>query len=395
MSLWQINIIMDKFNRRKFIKSASLASLGSASLLAAACSKKEGDHNVSVNINTNETYEWKMVTTWPPNFPIFTDRLNEFAKAIEKMSSGKMKIQVYGGGELVPPFESFEAVSQGTAEMGHGAAYYWAGKSPVMQFFTSVPFGMNAQQTNAWLYYGGGLDLWREEYAKYNLTTFPGGNTGGQMGGWFNKEINTIADFNGLKIRMPGLGGKVVTKAGATSILSPGGEIYTNLERGVIDATEWIGPNHDYVMGFHKIAKYYYYPGWHEPSACCDLFINKATFDKLPAELQDMISEGAAALNVEMLSDFETKNSEYLIKIKQESGVELKEFPQEVLDKLQELTAEVINEITNSNADCKRVYDSYKQFYDNIAQWSSLVDRNYLAGQNTAPEKKEEEKKPA
>lgn len=395
MSLWQINIIMDKFNRRKFIKSASLASLGSASLLAAACSKKEGDHNVSVNINTNETYEWKMVTTWPPNFPIFTDRLNEFAKAVEKMSSGRMKIQVYGGGELVPPFESFEAVSQGTAEMGHGAAYYWAGKSPVMQFFTSVPFGMNAQQTNAWLYYGGGLDLWREEYAKYNLTTFPGGNTGGQMGGWFNKEINTIADFNGLKIRMPGLGGKVVTKAGATSILSPGGEIYTNLERGVIDATEWIGPNHDYVMGFHKIAKYYYYPGWHEPSACCDLFINKATFDKLPAELQDMISEGAAALNVEMLSDFETKNSEYLIKIKQESGVELKEFPQEVLDKLQELTAEVINEITNSNADCKRVYDSYKQFYDNIAQWSSLVDRNYLAGQNTAPEKKEEEKKPA
>ena len=395
MSLWQINIIMDKFNRRKFIKSASLASLGSASLLAAACSKKEGDHNVSVNINTNETYEWKMVTTWPPNFPIFTDRLNEFAKAIEKMSSGKMKIQVYGGGELVPPFESFEAVSQGTAEMGHGAAYYWAGKSPVMQFFTSVPFGMNAQQTNAWLYYGGGLDLWREEYAKYNLTTFPGGNTGGQMGGWFNKEINTIADFNGLKIRMPGLGGKVVTKAGATSILSPGGEIYTNLERGVIDATEWIGPNHDYVMGFHKIAKYYYYPGWHEPSACCDLFINKATFDKLPAELQDMISEGAAALNVEMLSDFETKNSEYLIKIKQESGVELKEFPQEVLDKLQELTAEVINEITNSNADCKRVYDSYKQFYDNIAQWSSLVDRNYLAGQNTVPEEKEEEKKPA
>ncbi|MCB0721514.1 MAG: TRAP transporter substrate-binding protein [Ignavibacteriae bacterium] len=386
---------MDKFNRRKFIKSASLASLGSASLLAAACSKKEGDHNVSVNINTNETYEWKMVTTWPPNFPIFTDRLNEFAKAVEKMSSGRMKIQVYGGGELVPPFESFEAVSQGTAEMGHGAAYYWAGKSPVMQFFTSVPFGMNAQQTNAWLYYGGGLDLWREEYAKYNLTTFPGGNTGGQMGGWFNKEINTIADFNGLKIRMPGLGGKVVTKAGATSILSPGGEIYTNLERGVIDATEWIGPNHDYVMGFHKIAKYYYYPGWHEPSACCDLFINKATFDKLPAELQDMISEGAAALNVEMLSDFETKNSEYLIKIKQESGVELKEFPQEVLDKLQELTAEVINEITNSNADCKRVYDSYKQFYDNIAQWSSLVDRNYLAGQNTAPEKKEEEKKPA
>lgn len=395
MSLWQINIIMDKFNRRKFIKSASLASLGGASLLAAACSKKEGDHNVSVNINTNETYEWKMVTTWPPNFPIFTDRLNEFAKAVEKMSSGRMKIQVYGGGELVPPFESFEAVSQGTAEMGHGAAYYWAGKSPVMQFFTSVPFGMNAQQTNAWLYYGGGLDLWREEYAKYNLTTFPGGNTGGQMGGWFNKEINTIADFNGLKIRMPGLGGKVVTKAGATSILSPGGEIYTNLERGVIDATEWIGPNHDYVMGFHKIAKYYYYPGWHEPSACCDLFINKATFDKLPAELQDMISEGAAALNVEMLSDFETKNSEYLIKIKQESGVELKEFPQEVLDKLQELTAEVINEITNSNADCKRVYDSYKQFYDNIAQWSSLVDRNYLAGQNTAPEKKEEEKKPA
>lgn len=370
---------MKKFNRRKFIKSASIASLGSASLLAAACSNKEGN-NTSVNINTGEKYDWKMVTTWPPNFPIFTERLNEFAKAMEKMSSGQMKIQVYGGGELVPPFESFDAVSQGTAEMGHGASYYWAGKSPVMQFFASVPFGMNAQQTNAWFYYGGGLDLWREEYAKFNLTTFPAGNTGGQMGGWFNKEINSIADFNGLKIRMPGLGGKVVTKAGATSILSPGGEIYTNLERGVIDATEWIGPNHDFMMGFQKIAKYYYYPGWQEPSACCDLFVNKSAYDKLPSELQEMIAEGAAALNMKVLSDFEAKNSEFLQKIKQEGGVQLKEFPQEVLARLHELTNEVINELTASNADCKKVYDSYSKFYKEISEWSSLVDRNYLAG---------------
>ncbi len=374
---------MKKFDRRNFIKSASVAALGSSSLIAAACSNKEGHNNVNVNVNTGETYEWKMVTTWPPNFPVFTEQLNAFAKAVENMSSGRMKIQVYGGGELIPPFESFDAVSQGTAEMGHGASYYWAGKAPAFQFFCSVPFGMNAQQTNAWLYFGGGLELWREAYAKFNLTTFPGGNTGGQMGGWFNKEINSIADFNGLKIRMPGLGGKVVTKAGATSILSPGGEIYTNLERGVIDATEWIGPNHDYVMGFNKIAKFYYYPGWHEPSACCDLFINKSAYESLPKELQDIIAEAAKALNVTILSDFETKNTEFLLKIKQEGGVQLKEFPQEVLDRLEQLTTEVINEITASDEESKKVYDSYKKFYDEIAQWSVLVDRNYLVSPET------------
>ena len=371
---------MDKIDRRKFIKSASAAAVfGSAATMLAGCGTKE---NNTGNKNTEETFEWKMVTTWPPNFPIFGELLPEFAKWMEEMSSGQLKIQVYGGGELIPPFESFEAVSQGTVEMGHGAAYYWAGKAPAAQFFTSVPFGMNAQQANAWMYFGGGLELWKDVYAKFNLVPFPAGNTGGQMGGWFNKEINTISDFEGLKIRMPGLGGKIVTKAGATSVLSPGGEIYTNLERGVIDAAEWIGPDHDYTMGFQNIAKYYYYPGWHEPSACCDLFVNKAAYESLPPYLQKMIETGAKALNVAILSDFEAKNTEFLIKLKQEGKVQFKEFSPEVLDALKGYTNEVINEITASDEESKKVYESYKKFHSEIAQWSAMVERNYLMDGN-------------
>ena len=197
-----------------------------------------------------------MVTTWPPNFPILGEGCKLMADWVEKMSGGRLKIQVFGGGELVPPLEAFDAVSSGSVELANGASYYWAGKVPSAQFFATVPFGMNAQQMNGWILSGGGQELWDEVYAPFNVKGYPAGNTGVQMGGWFNKEINSLDDLKGLKMRIPGLGGKVINKAGATAVNVAGGEIYTNLERGVIDATEWIGPFHDYKMGFHKIAKY-------------------------------------------------------------------------------------------------------------------------------------------
>lgn len=367
---------MPKTGRRKFIKTASAAALLGSSALLTACGTNTNNRESSPNINTGKTYDWKMVTTWPPNFPIFGELLPAAAKWLEEMSSGRLKVQVYGGGELVPPFESFDAVSQGIAEMGHGAAYYWAGKIPAAQFFTTVPFGMTAQQTNAWLYYGGGLELWQNLYANYNVITFPAGNTGGQMGGWFNKEINSIADFSGLKIRMPGLGGKVAAKAGASAVLSPGSEIYTNLERGVIDAAEWIGPDHDYTMGFHKIAKFYYYPGSHEPSACCDLFINKAAYESLPKDLQEMVAAAARALNVMILSEFEARNTEFTIKMKAE-GVQFREFSAEVLTALKGFTTQVIDETIAADAESKKVFESYNKFHKDIYQWTSMVERNY------------------
>jgi TRAP-type mannitol/chloroaromatic compound transport system substrate-binding protein len=205
-------------------------------------------------------FQWNMVTTWPPNLAVLQTGAERFAKRVEEVSNGRMKINVYAGGELVPPLGVFDAVSSGTVQMGNGASYYWAGKVPAAQWFTSVPFGLNAQGMNAWLS-SGGLGLWEKIYDPFNLVPRPMGNTGMQMGGWFRNQINSVDDFKGLKMRIPGLGGKVVARAGGAVVLKPASEIFTSLERGVIDATEWVGPLHDLRMGFYKAAPYYYYPG--------------------------------------------------------------------------------------------------------------------------------------
>ncbi|NPA24306.1 MAG: ABC transporter substrate-binding protein, partial [Deltaproteobacteria bacterium] len=229
--------------RREVLKKAGVGAVGLGAAGLALKPRKA---------SAKKVYHWKMVTTWPPHFPVLGESADMIAKWVEEMSEGRLKITVYGGGELVPPLGVFDAVSSGTVEMGHGAAYYWAGKHPATQFFAAVPFGLNAQGMNAWIVSGGGQQLWDELYAKFNLKAWPAGNTGVQMGGWFNKEINSINDLKGLKMRIPGLGGKVLAKAGGNAVLVAGGEIYTNLDRGVIDATEWVGPYHDYKMGFYK-----------------------------------------------------------------------------------------------------------------------------------------------
>lgn len=367
---------MKKFQRRDFIKTASVAAVAASTGILASCNNKKVEKNAA--INTGKTYEWKMVTAWPPKFPILGEYAGKIAEWIEKASAGRMKIQVYGGGELVPALEVFDAVSFGVAEMGHSAAYYWAGKAPAAQFFASVPFGMNARQMNAWLYLGGGLELWRELYADFNLYPFPSGNTGGQMGGWFNKEILSVKDLNGLKIRMPGLGGKVITKAGATSILSPAGELYTNLERGVIDALEWIGPYHDYLMGFHKIAKYYYYPGWHEPGSTLELIVNIEAYEELPDDLKAIIKAAAEASNTLILSAFDAKNTEYYLKMQYEENVNFRKFPEEVIKNLKFFSEEVISEIVAKDEMSRKAYDSYTDFRKRISDWFGITERNYI-----------------
>lgn len=367
---------MKKLQRRKFIKTASVAAVAASTGMLVSCNNKKETKTVS--INTGKTYEWKMVTSWPPKFPILGEYAGKVAEWIEKASGGRMKIQVYGGGELVPALEVFDSVSFGVAEMGHSAAYYWAGKTPAAQFFASVPFGMNAREMNAWLYFGGGLELWRELYADFNLYPFPSGNTGAQMGGWFNKEISTIKDLKGLKIRMPGLGGKVITKAGATSVLSPGGELYTNLERGVIDALEWIGPYHDYLMGFHKIAKYYYSPGWHEPGSTLELMVNKDAYEELPNDLRAIIKAAAEASNTLILSAFDTKNTEYYLKMQYEENVNFRKFPDEVIKSLKFFSEQVISEIIVNDEMSKKAYDSYTSFKKKMGDWYRVTERTYV-----------------
>lgn len=369
---------MSKLNRRDFLKKASAVAAGSSLLAACGSGETSNAGGAAPAVQTGKKYQWKMVTTWPPGFPVLGEGAELFAKWVEEMSAGRLKIRVYGGGELVPALESFEAVSQGVSEMGHGASYYWAGKSAATQFFCAVPFGMNAQQMNAWVLSGGGLELWEELYAPFNLVPIPCGNTGVQMGGWFKRKINSLADLKGLKMRIPGLGGKVIEKAGGSAVLSAGGEIFTNLERGVIDATEWIGPYHDYKMGFPRVANYYYYPGWHEPGSVLELIVNRAAYESLPSDLQAIVRAAALRANNWMLCEFEAQNNFYLKKIREEyPNTEVLRFPDDVLSGLKQYADEVIQEIIADDPASRKVYESFDNFRQQIGAWSILSEKAY------------------
>ncbi len=363
-------------NRKKFIKR-SIGLAAGAGLLTAACKKEAGGDASGPAIVSKKKYRWKMVTTWPPNFPILGEGCKLFAKWVEEATDGQLRIRVFGGGELVPALEVFEAVSSGTAQMGSGASYYWAGRSAATQFFSTVPFGLNAQQMNTWLAEGGGMKWWTELYDGFNMVPLNAGNTGVQMGGWFNRKMDTPDDFKGLKMRMPGLGGKVLEKMGGSAVLLAGGEIYTGLERGVIDATEWIGPFHDYHMGFHKIAKYYYYPGWHEPGTTLEMVINKRHFNGLPKSFQAIVRQAAARLSQWTLSAFEAKNAEYLTKIKEEGKVQILPFPEEVLQLLRRKTTEVLEEVAAGDPFAKKVYASYSAFQAKAKVWAQMTEKPY------------------
>lgn len=358
-----------------FIKIALTAVM----IIFISCGNKASNANgktISIN-KPDKVYNWKMTTTWPPNFPVLGEAANKYAEWVKELTNGQIKIKVYGGGELVPPLEAFEAVSNGTIEMGSGASYYWAGKIPAAQLFCAIPFGMNSQQVTSWIEVGGGYDLWKKAYAKFNLVPFPAGNTGVQMGGWFNKEINSIDDFKGLKMRLPGIGGKVIEKAGGAAVLVAGSEIYTSLERGVIDATEWIGPYHDYKMGFHKIAKYYYTPGWHEPGSQMEFFINKQKHDALPPHLQAALMAVSKRIQVWMLAEFDKQNAIFLDKLVNEEDVQIKEFSKEILDVLRVYTNEALQEIIGDDPLAKEVYQSYSNFQNKMSKWSEITEKAY------------------
>lgn len=365
-----------KINRKSFFKSLAIGTIGLPVFLRTFLGKNFAQNREQVGAIDGQRHNWKMVTTWPPNFPIIGEACQLFADTVEAMSGGRMHIQVYGGGELVPPLETFDAVRTGGAEIGSGSAYYWAGKLPSAPFFSTVPFGMNAQQANAWMISGGGLQLWEELYEPYNLIPIPAGNTGVQMGGWFNREINSLADLNGLKMRIPGLGGKVFEKIGGSPVLMAGSEIYTSLERGVIDATEWLGPFHDDLMGFPEIAKHYYYPGWHEPGTVLEFIFNKEKFEALPADLQAILRTASAEMNTWVLSTMEAKNAATLAKMIKD-GVDIRPFPADVIEQLKKQTQNVIREMTEKDAFTRRVYESYRSFQQKANHWADLSERIY------------------
>lgn len=346
-------------------------------VIACSDGNTGSDPSAGSNIKSNKVFNWKMVTTWPPNFPIFQEGAEKFASDVRTMSNGRLNIHVYAGGELVPPLQVFDAVSQGTVEMGHGSPYYWAGKVPEAQFFSSVPFGMTAKGMNAWLYFGGGLELWRQAYKPFNVIPFPMGNTGMQMGGWFNKKIESIDDLKGLRMRIPGLGGKVLARAGGNPVLMAGSEIYTNLERGAIDATEWVAPFHDLRLGLNRAAKYYYYPGWHEPGTVFELIINLNKWNGLPDDLQQIVNTTAAAVNTLIYAQMEFNNEVAMREIMANKNIELLEFPEDVLRELQKFTRVTLDEEAAANPNFRKVYDAYRNFNADYSKWSRLSEDSY------------------
>jgi len=364
-----------QITRKAFARGLALGTL-SLPFAIRACMPQPSAKN-GPSVRNGKRYRWRMVTTWPPNFPILGEACAQFAEWVAGMSGGQMEIRVFGGGELVPALEVFDAVRSGAAEIGNGCSYYWAGIAPAAQFFASVPFGLNAQQLNAWLLGGGGLKLWEELYRDFNLVPCPGGNTGVQMGGWFNREINSIKDLRGLKMRMPGLGGKVLERAGGAPVLLAGGEIYTGLERGVIDATEWLGPYHDALMGFQHIARYYYNPGWHETGTALEYIFNKEAFDALPNYLQQILRTAAQAMNTRVLAEMEARNADRLQTLFQE-GVDLRQFPESVLQRLRQLTREVLDGLAQSDPFSRRVYDAYFAFQQRARAYAAITEKAYF-----------------
>ena len=364
-----------------------------ATLLAVlgGCSERQGTSNDSETpapprASSTSSVEWKLITTWPKNLPALGTAPERLAEMVEAMSAGRFKIKVYADGELVPAFEVFDAVAEGNAEMGHGAAYYWRGKLPIAAVFTTAPFGMNAQEMNGWLRFGGGMELWRELYAPFGLVPFATGNSGAQMAGWFNKEIRSLADIQGLKMRIPGLGGEVFSRAGGVAVSTPGSEMFTALQTGVIDATEWIGPYNDLAYGLQKIARYYYYPGWHEPSAVLEAIVNAEAWQALPADLKAMLETACTAVNQEVLDEFTARNATALKVLVEEHGIEIRALPDDVLKRFAELSVEVLEEEAQGDDLSRRILDSYRSFLADMREYHAISEQAYINARSEVQE---------
>lgn len=359
-------------NRRKFLGAALASTTAGIAVAAPALANAAA---------SKESFNLKMTNAYPPGSPFYVQGPGspmDFCKKVGEMSGGRLNISHFAAGELIPALEGFDAVSQGTVEMNAANAYFWAGKIPAAQFFTTVPFGLNTQGMMVWLYQGGGLKLWHELYEPYGLVAFPMGNTGVQMTGWFRDPIETVSDLEGLKMRIPGLAGKVYSELGVTVRLLPGGEIFPALERGVIDAAEFVGPYQDRRLGLHKAAKNYYTTGWHEPTNVTELLINKKVWDSMPKDLQMIIQMAAQASVLESLSWSEANNADALTDLVQNEGVIAKPLPAPIVSRLKEVTADTLLTMANADAQTKKVYDAYMAFKDKHASWAALSEKPLL-----------------
>jgi len=323
----------------------------------------------------HQVIKWRLATSWPKNLPGLGMAPERFAQLVKQMSNGRLVITVYGAGELMPALSVFDGVSNGTIEMAHSASYYWKGKAPAAQFFSSIPFGLTAQQMNAWLHYGGGMALWEEVYQPFGVLPLAGGNTGMQMGGWFNKVIATPEDFKGLKMRLPGIGGEVLKKLGGVPVDALAGrELYSALQTGAIDAAEWVGPYNDLPLGLYQVAKYYYYPGWHEPGSTMEFLINKQAFSALPEDLQMMVKVAASAINQDMLDDYTQGHIAAMDVLLNEHNVQVKAFPYSVMRALKNARDDVLNHEAAKDPLFNKVLESYIANEKSVKRYFSYTE---------------------
>ncbi|MFV1873883.1 MAG: TRAP transporter substrate-binding protein [Oleiphilus sp.] len=351
-------------------------------VVLSACSQQEETSSQSAS---TKTYRLKLAETWGPNFPIFGDASKDMAAMVEKMSGGRLTIQIDSSNKHKSPFGVFDMVKSGQYDMGHSASYYWKGKIPATMFFTTMPFSMVASEQFAWFYYGGGLELMNELYAPHNLLSFPGGNTGNQMAGWFQKEINSLEDLQGLKIRIPGFAGEVLAELGAKPTNIAPGELYTALERGTVDAVEWVGPSLDLRMGFHKIAPYYY-TGWHEPAAELQFLVNKKTFESLPEDLQEILRIAMKASAYDMYAHSTHASGENWSSMSSEyPNIQVKTFPKEVLDAMQAANQKLVEKSAADDPFAAKVLTSQQSYLAKVRQWTKMSDMAYLNSTTDAP----------
>jgi TRAP-type mannitol/chloroaromatic compound transport system substrate-binding protein len=356
--------------RRRFIASASkvAATLAATALVDAPA------------VIAQPKVQWRLSTAWPKQLDVMQGSAIRLGKVVEEMSGGRFHIEVYPGGQIMQPFECFDATSKGTIEAFMSAAAYWASKEPAIEWFMAVPFGLDPQGMAAWYYEGDGRKLWEETYAPFGIVPRLGPGFSPQMGGWFRRKINTLADYKGLKMRIAGLGSQVVTRAGATAILMPAAEIYAAVERGVIDAAEWVGPHDDLTLGLQNTARYYYYPGWHEPGTVSEFGFNRKAYEALPADLRRILDLAVAATQIMGFLDFHTKNAVALERIKTEfkGKVELVQFPMPVLRDLKKITADVVRDQAEKSPMAKKVNASYAKFQALVGPWDQVAQGVYF-----------------
>ena len=353
---------MTSLDRRRVLTGAAAA--GAASLGAPAIAQ--------------ERFEWRMVTTWPKDAPGVGVNAQRLADMIGAMSDGRLTVQLFAAGELVPAFEALDAVQQGVAEMSHSASFFWLGKSEALNYFGSIPFGLTAPEIMGWLYFGGGLELWEEAMAPFEIKPLFAGSSSVSAGGWFRREINDLDDLKGLKFRIAGLGAEVMRRLGATPVLTPPSEVFAAMAAGTVDAAELIGPWYDQAFGLHRVAEFYYTPGWHEIGPTAELLINRAAWEQLPAHLKAIVEAAAKASAMDYYSDYRFHNVHALQQLIREHGVELRTFPDEVAEALGRTSLEVLEKLGAATPLTQRIHESYMDFLKPANPYSQWFDRRML-----------------